>query len=172
MLILYIMDIKFTEIDNFNNNENNIDYNSEKYWEHSEIKNEKKPKKVTYDDILSSLNMVVNKNGVLQYMELNKNNEIISNNTNKIVEPQFKNSYIYNKYFKDYTDNNKPTIEIRKPKTIEEYKNMLLEDKINRIQARNRISQIKSTKLLFENTGSIKVNRHKLNKMNFNMIYY
>lgn len=172
------MDIKFTEIDN---GENYTDYNSEKYWEHSDIKNEKKPKKVTYDDILSSLNMVVNKNGVLQYMELNKNNETFyntdntdntnNNNNTKIVEPQLKNSYIYNKYFKDYTDN-KPTIEIRRPKTIEEYKSMLLEDKINRIKARNRLSQIKSTKLLFENSGNIKVNYHKLNKMNFNNIPY
>jgi hypothetical protein len=171
------MDIKFTEIDdNFdtnhgetsfdiNNYESHPDGNTQKYWEKNNATNEKKQKKVTYDDILSSLNMVVNKNGVLQYIGLNNNNSTDANNANAGVEPQLKNSYIYNKYFKDYADASKPEIKIRRPQTIEEYKQMLLEDKINRIQARNRIAQIKPTTLLFNDVNRIKASHHNLRKM-------
>jgi hypothetical protein len=171
------MDLKFTEIDgnldtnygetNFDikNYESRPDLNTQKYWEKNNATNEKKQKKVTYDDILSSLNMVVNKNGVLQYIGLNNNNGTDATNANTGVEPQLKNSYIYNKYFKDYADDNKPEIKIRRPQTIEEYKQMLLEDKINRIQARNRIAQIKPTTLLFTDVNRIKASHHNLRKM-------
>jgi len=66
------------------------------------------------------------------------------------------------------------------PQTIEEYNRMLLEDRIKRIQERNRVAQIKSTKLLFEsnNNGNsssnisnnvrIGVSKNTLRMMNFN----
>ena len=50
---------------------------------------------------------------------------------------------------------------------------MLLEDKINRIRERKRISQIKSTKMLFTNIGTntgtntINVTKNTLGKMSF-----
>ena len=112
--------------------------------------NKKKPK-VSYDDILSSLNMVVS-NGVLQFVKpthqtqqtKEKKQVTISNNS----QP---NNYITNKYFKDYKDESQcvseePII----PLTKEEYKQMLIQDYINRQQAHRRISQIKSKKLLFD----------------------
>jgi hypothetical protein len=93
-----------------------------------------------------------------------------------------KNSHIFNKYFKDYKDPNAEYVEeVKVPQTIEEYNQMLLEDRIKRIQERNRVAQIKSTKLMFEsnnsqlNTGNINngngrigVSKNKLRMMNFN----
>jgi len=60
-----------------------------------------------------------------------------------------KNSYIYNKYFKDEIQQN-PSV--RKPSSLHEYKMMLLDDYIQR----KRIKQIKSTKLIMP-TSNINV---------------
>ena len=66
-----------------------------------------------------------------------------------------KNSHIFNKYFKDYKDPNAEYVEeVKVPQTIEEYNQMLLEDRIKRIQERNRVAQIKSTKLMFESNNN------------------
>uniref|UniRef100_A0A6C0DJ13 Uncharacterized protein n=1 Tax=viral metagenome TaxID=1070528 RepID=A0A6C0DJ13_9ZZZZ len=69
------------------------------------------------------------------------------------MDPSLKSSYIFNKYFKDYKD---PTI-VEQPKpqlTREELKKQVLIDYINRYNERNRINQIKSTKLQFDNNGN------------------
>ncbi len=60
------MNLNFTEYDDLNNSNNleNEDYT--KYWE--QPKTEKK-KKVSFNDILSNMNLVVGKNGVLQKMQ-------------------------------------------------------------------------------------------------------
>ena len=47
----------------------------------------------------------------------------------KPVDPSVKHSYIYNKYFKDYADVSPPPPEKRVPKTIEEYNQMVYEEK-------------------------------------------
>jgi len=207
------MEIKFTEIDDLNlesnnyinvkkyNQNNDTDlknintgYNSEKYWEQNTVNNsnntlETKKKKVTFDDILLSMNLVVNQNGVLQYMaprNLNNINEqnnyklqneqtqnrLVNNSKKNIInptplDPQIKNSFIYNKYFKNYKEENISIQEPRKPKTLEEYNRMILEDKIKRIQEKIRISNIKSTKLLFTNTGAIQASKNNLRRMYF-----
>ena len=86
------------------------------------------------------------------------------------IDPAVKHSFIYNKYFKDYKD---ATVapEVKVPKTMEEYKQMLLENKIERIKQKKRISEIKSTKLLFTtNTGqngAINSSRNNLKSMSF-----
>ena len=65
----------------------------------------------------------------------NKTTEIINNNINR-------NSYIYNKYFKNELD--KPTDDgIRRPKTINEYKKMLLDDLLKK----RHMQQIKSKQI-------------------------
>ena len=161
------MNINFTEINGLDN-QDQIDMN---YWETSntQVKAPKK-KKFGYDDILNSLNLVVNKNGVLQYMTPNGNEEKEQDpyyvqeqqqqqHTKQIKEkpldPQVKNSHIYNKYFKDYKDPNAEYVEeVKVPQTIEEYKKMVLEERIKRILERRRIAQIKSTKLLFESNNN------------------
>ena len=208
------MDIKLSELDGLNtkNPYENFDYNnyqqnSVNYWESSNKNKEikQKKKKVSFDDILSNMNLVVNKEGVLQFMTPNQseppfnnssyNQQIQKNDTNirqvhynpnnvntesfinENQEPlnlQIKHSYIYNKYFKDYADPNVKKIGPRVPKTIEEYRQMLLDDKIKAIQHKIRLEQIKSKKLLFISTQSsqtnprnIKATKNNLRSMTF-----
>ena len=60
------MNLDFTEYDNFNNNLENQNEDYSKYWEQPKIE---KKKKVSFNDILSNMNLVVGKNGVLQKMQ-------------------------------------------------------------------------------------------------------
>jgi hypothetical protein len=140
--------------------------------------NLKKTHTVSYDDILKTMNVnLVNGKLVLSKGTSNKVEveEVKEEKTSKKVnfanqEPipqEVKNSAIYNKYFKTY-NSIQPTIEVRRPKTIEEYKQMLLEDKIKRIQANRRIAMIKPKKLFFsrENTSVINMSQPtNLNKV-------
>jgi hypothetical protein len=197
------MNLNFTEIDDLANNDNfDVNgYQSNNYWETANNQTQApKKKKINYDDILNSLNLVVNKNGVLQYMSVNPNGENTQqqqqpqynqqqsyNNQpqynqqqynqqpqiktiakGKPLEPQVKNSFIYNKYFKDYKDPNAEIVEeVKVPQTIEEYNRMVLEERIKRIRERNRIAQIKSTKMLFENNNNIGASKNTLRTMRF-----
>jgi hypothetical protein len=174
-------DLDYTT-DNLDYTTDNLDYTNyepepepEKYWESSsQLKQAIKPKKVTFPDILSNMNLVV-KNGVLQQMgpliqsnqERNINQE---RNTNQEITPD--HSYIYNKYFKDYANmNQSPIPEIKIPKTITEYKQMLHEEKVKQLIEKKRIANIKSTKLLFTNNPintTIKPSINNLRKMSFN----
>jgi hypothetical protein len=187
------MNLNFTEVDNLGNGDNFDvnEYQSNNYWETANLKVEKK-KKVSYDDILNSLNLVVNKNGVLQYMSVNPNGGNQEQQYNqqqpqynqqqtkvskgKPLDPQVKNSSIFNKYFKDYKDPNAEQVqEVKVPQTIEEYRQMVLEERIRRIQERNRIAQIKSTKMLYEsnngnmtnNNAPIRASKNNLRMMKF-----
>jgi hypothetical protein len=90
------------------------------------------------------------------------------------LDPSVKHSYIYNKYFKDYVDPNAQKQGPRVPKTIEEYHQMLLEDKIRAIEHKKRIEQIKSTKLMFtttpgsgSNPRNMVASKNNLRMMNF-----
>lgn len=203
------MELNFAEVDNLGNNKNYFDVNNynasqseivntNNYWEPTKEDNHiPKKKRVTYSDILTSLNLTVSQNGVLQYMTINpKNDEFLqsqnqkqsqqqnqqqsqSQNQYSIPRPnskplqnekpldtQVKNSHIFNKYFKDYKDpNNVQFQEPKRPKTVEEYNRMVLEERIRRINERKRISQIKSTKLLFENNSNICVSKNNLRRM-------
>ena len=205
---MYNMELNFSELDNtktmnnyesFNNNsyENHI---GENYWERTkEEKNQNKKKKVSFNDILSNMNLVVNKQGVLQFMTQNQEETQIQNNYNpnnfsqpryqeqqykeenpqqnknsQPIDPAVKHSYIYNKYFKDYTDMNIEKHGPRVPKTIEEYHKMLLQDKIKQIEHRKMIEQVKSKKMMFiseSGTGSnpriVRASKNNLRMMNF-----
>jgi hypothetical protein len=148
------------------------------YWSNN-TNNTAKPK-FTYDDILSSLNLEVSKNGVLQRMSIKSDNNVGNNNNTNIkqiqninnskVEPEVKHSYIYNKYFKNYKDSVEAIVP-RIPKTREEYRQMVMEDLINRQKAKQRIAQIKSTKMLYTNNNNFytsaptNINRNNLNKL-------
>jgi hypothetical protein len=79
--IMYNMELNLSELDNVNtmNPYDTFDYNSyeekngENYWEKPKIKeNQTKRKKVSFNDILSNMNLVVNKQGVLQFMSAGK----------------------------------------------------------------------------------------------------
>jgi hypothetical protein len=224
------MELNFSELDNTNIQ------NPEKYWEQTEEKPQQKykKKKVSFDDILSNMNLVVNGAGVLQFMAskqpqpepekqyqqqqyqpqqyqpqqqyqqqqyqqqqyqpqqydyyMQQYQQQKSHNNNKVeqvikqpaindvpIDPSVKHSYIYNKYFKDYQDvtgNNEPIVRV--PKTMEEYRQMLLEDKIKQIEKIKRINEIKSTKLMFTSNEDASLNRkniqptkNNLRKMSF-----
>jgi hypothetical protein len=113
------------------------------------------------------MNLVVSNDGVLQYMTTNKesNNQI---NVEPQMDPSVKHSYIYNKYFKDYKDMNVAQQEPRKPKTIEELKQILREERIKTIQQKIRIQQIKPKHMLFTNAGGIQASKNSLYRMSFN----
>lgn len=182
------MELHFSEMNRIDNQDGSkqVHLNEpDKYWENYKQREDKQKqkKKVSFDDILTNMNLVVKQNGVLQYMQPLQEEtpqgqpNSLSNfkNRENPLDPSVKNSFIYNKYFKDYRDvrNNEP--EIRVPKTMEEYRQMLLEDKIKRIQQQKRIAEIKSTKLLFttdtnantNNKLSIRPSVNNLKNMNF-----
>ena len=117
------------------------------------------PPKISYEDILSKMGMFVS-DGKLHLVDRNtltpeKQKELLNYQRNKQFQEEphatinqniphattNQNSYIYNKLFKDQIQ---PQITVRKPKTIQEYKRMLVED----ILIREKNKQIKSTKLI------------------------
>jgi hypothetical protein len=205
------MDLNFSELDNIDTINTAGEPNN--YWEQQSKPTTapKKKKKISFDDILSNMNLVVNKTGVLQSMALVNNtqneeypqqqqpqysqhqnqqypqqpqqqqqyyqeyNEKPPNKTQvkkqEPLDPSVKHSYIFNKYFKDYQDAVPPAPEVKTPKTKEEYFRMIHEERIRRIQEVQRISQIKSRKLMFtaNNTyqENIRTTANKLHKMNF-----
>jgi hypothetical protein len=141
--------------------------------ENVKLENQKtKKKSISYGDILSSMNTVVI-DGKLQFVKKENNSDFNNNERNedygnysdyqepakKIVKinndplnnpinPNIKNSYIYNKYFKNYKENElieEPKI----PKTKKELLNQLIINSVHNHNERIRLSQVKSTKLLF-----------------------
>lgn len=202
------MELNISELNNANtmNPYETFDYKSyEKqsdvnYWEKSVKKEpQEKRKKVTFNDILSNMNLVVNNQGVLQFMGPNQEPPVEQNtysqqyNPNNFsqpmqnqysqnnfqqkeepIDPSVKHSYIFNKYFKDYADPNVMKPGPRVPKTIEEYHQMLLDDKIAAIKQKQRIDQIKSKKMFFtsvpgshSNPRNIQATKNTLRSMNF-----
>jgi hypothetical protein len=173
--------------------DNNSYQDQNNYWE--QPKTELKKKKVSFNDILTNMNLVVNKNGVLQFMTPNHNQEeqlyndteyLYSQNQNRNIkntvntnsqplDHTVKHSYIYNKYFKDYVDPNIEKQGPRIPKTWEEYHQMLLEDKIKALEHKKMIEQVKSKKMLFTVTPGTTINpryiqptKNNLRRMTFN----
>lgn len=111
--------------------------------------NPTKPK-ISYDDILTSLNMKVN-NGKLEFILtpkqiINEKSSSTKINTNaNVTLPQNikqRNNYIYNKYFSDYKETKD---EIPIPLTRREYIQKLKDIE----RERRRVYQIKPNKLFF-----------------------
>jgi len=211
------MEIHFSELDNNQNQSQNQSQNQnpyknpEKYWETPQNVTQQKKKKVSFDDILSNMNIVVNKSGVLQFMQPLPSlqdemyhqdqqyqdqqyqgqqyqgqqyqgqqyqqyqgqqqvpyanqpyqeyvaQQVAKKQQQQPLDPSVKNSFLYNKYFKDYKDAITPP-EVRVPKTIEEYKKMLHDDRIQKIQQQKRIAEIKSTKLMFTSNDASTIQR-------------
>ena len=148
-----IMELKITELEDNTSNINmpkNIKL----------TKQNPKKNQISYDDILSNMGMYV-KNGKVHIYAKNETiqnetiqNETIQNETiqneissNKTIQHPKINNYIYNKYFKD--DSKIKKTNPRVPKNMEEYRNMLKQDDIQR----ERIKKFKNTKLfLYQNT--------------------
>lgn len=201
------MELNLSEINKINPYET-FDYksyeqNEHNYWEKPKVEEKQtKKKKISFNDILSNMNLVVNNKGVLQFMIPNHNEQIQQNydyNPNEFYQPQYQNdslqkqdhslqenknlqpidnavkhSYIFNKYFKDYKDPNADRPDPRVPKTIEEYHQMLLEDRIKAIEHKKMVEQVKSKKMLFtaapgatSNPRNLQASRNNLRMMNF-----
>ena len=207
------MDLTFSEIDNNDGggypNESYANINSDRYWEapptpvQPAVKPEKK--RVSFDDIMRNMNLVVSKTGVLQsirqqpqelqhqqqypqqhqqqytqqhqqqypqqqYQQQQPNPAVQVQKQNPL-DPSVKHSYIYNKYFKDYQDAAPPEPEIKVPKTKEEYFRMVAEERKRQMEEKIRISQIKSTKLMFTTNagpqGTVQASRNTLRKLSF-----
>ena len=199
------MDLTFSEIDNNGGgfpNESYANINSDRYWDAPQtpapVKSEKK--RVSFDDIMRNMNLVVSKTGVLQSIRPQEQQPQEQQHQQQYppqkqqhqqqyppqqyphqptqtiqkqepVDPSIKHSYIYNKYFKDYQDAAPPEPEIKVPKTKEEYFRMVAEERKRQIEEKIRISQIKSTKLMFTtNTGPpgpVQASRNTLRKLSF-----
>lgn len=198
------MELNFSEIDNVNSRNPYEQFNyktgsevekndSEKYWQQSNTEVEKKTKKrISFNDILTNMNLVVNKKGVLQSIHLSRS----ANDYQQPQEEQYqyqyqeqqkqypqqqpidhsvKHSFIYNKYFKDYVDANTNSVPEKKiPHTIEEYNQMLSEERIKNYEQKKRIAEIKSKKLMFTtnpenhvNPRNIQASRNSLRMMSF-----
>lgn len=134
--------------------------------------------RISYEDILSKMGMLVS-DGKLHLIDRNiltpqKQNELLSYQTQQEYKQEYQqeppvyeknipqNSYIYNKLFKDELQAQNI---IRRPRTLEEYKRMLIDDYIQR----QRIKQMKSTKLVMP-TSNINISaRHSENLKSFYM---
>ena len=162
------MELSFSEIDengdNINVNDESITNRTYNYWEQPNMVKEAghKNKRVTFDNILTNMNLVVNSSGVLQSMtslnsqqhddQYQTQQDYINQTTNSDIkvkkreplDPSVKKSFIYNKYFKDYQDAVPVAPKILVPKTKEEYYQMLRDERTRRVQEQYRISQIKS----------------------------
>lgn len=149
------------------------------YWEEPKQQqnadpiNEKTKKKVSFDDILTNMNLVVNKRGELQRMNL-KEESPYQQPPSQPSQRELTQSYIYNKYFKDYSRANTEPVAPRVPKTMEEYKQMLLDDKINALEHKKRMEQIKPKKMMFTSApyitnkpSNIQASKNNLKKMSF-----
>ena len=135
--------------------------------------NEKSKKKVSFDDILTNMNLVVNKRGELQRMNL-KEESPYQQPPSQPSHRELTQSYIYNKYFKDYSRAITEPVAPRVPKTMEEYKQMLLDDKINALEHKKRMEQIKPKKMMFTSApyvinkpSNIQASKNNLKKMSF-----
>jgi hypothetical protein len=204
------MDLTFSEIDNNDDsypNKSRADINYDKYWDTQPPSELERPakKKVSFDDIMRNMNLVVSKTGVLQSIrpqpqshqqqshqqqpqhqsqhqsqqhqsqhQSQKYQQKPQQQPQQIqapLDPSVKHSYIYNKYFKDYQTTAPEEPEIRVPKTKEEYFRMVAEERMRQIEEKRRISQIKSTKLLFTTNagtqGAVKASKNTLGKLRF-----
>jgi hypothetical protein len=102
---------------------------------------------ITYDDLLSKMGMFV-VNGELHLKSNNQYSQPSSQqnqnqNQNQNVN---QNSYIYNKYFKDAINVNEQP---QRPRTLLEYRDMLIKDIIQKAQIR----KVKSKKLIMPNSN-------------------
>jgi hypothetical protein len=141
------------------------------YWDNKPDHSSQKKARFSYDDILNSLNLVV-QNGVLKQIQVkpapgqgqsqSQGQEQAPSQKPVTFDHQVNNSYIYNKYFKDYAQPGAPTV----PLTPEQRKQQAIKNYLERVAAQKRIEQIKSRKLLF-NTSNIHVapNNGNLNKL-------
>jgi len=186
------LDDTFYNDNNVNNTNNTNNIIVSKKQPYNPLKNQtqkynSRKKQISYDDILSSMNTVVI-DGKLEFISNDKLQNIVEKRpqqkrvTFSGLQPQAqpqpqnnyqsqinKSSYIYNKFFKDYKEpyqpqNEEPQIPLTKKELIKQ----LIINKVNAINERNRIAEIKSTKLLFNNNNNRNIIINSRNIPNLN----
>jgi preprotein translocase subunit SecA len=134
---------------------------------------EQKPK-LSYDDILSKMGMFVAE-GQLHLLDNQplevqqqikqqikkpvKQQPVVEQYVEQYVEQPNQNSYIYNKYFSNEIQNT--DLGPRVPKSLQEYRNMLLQDLVQK----QRVRKLKSTILIMP-TSNINFSPYSTQNMN------
>jgi hypothetical protein len=129
---------------------NNIKPIPKQYAKQVRFQEQPKLTNISYDDILNKMGMFV-KDGKLHSVSQSSQSQIPQSQS-----PQ--NSYIYNKYFKNELQQESTS---RVPRTIDEYKLMLVKDIIQK----EKIKRIKSTKLVMPNSNIAQRSQANLNKL-------
>ena len=137
---------------------------------------EQKPK-LSYDDILSKMGMFVAEGQLHlldnQPLEVQEQIRHQIKKTKPVKQEQYleqpyqnqnqnQNSYIYNKYFSNEMQNT--DLGPRVPRNLQEYKNMLLQDLIQK----QRVKQMKSTKLIMPTSN---INFAPYSSQNMNKLF-
>ena len=148
--------------------------------------NEQNEPLFTHDDILKKLNVIMQNGQIYKNNLETQNNTFINKKqpflqtkqgqTEKWPETQqvFEkmnnsgqtndNSYIYNKYFKNKSQQSQKTeIQILRPKNIQEYKKMLLQQAIEKHNKRVYLNNVKSKKLQFGIDTNPQIQKIQLN---------
>jgi hypothetical protein len=145
------MEMHFAELEEKEQEQEQEGYKNNYWTNEGHSKNTKSKKKVSYDDILSSLNMVVH-DGVLQFARpavKQQQQQQPSQPSHSLQQQQYRqpqHSYIHNKYFQAQEEPAAP----RRPMTREEY----IRDYNARLASQRRIAQIKKDHYLKSNRNS------------------
>jgi len=151
--------INYTINDNSFNKQSQIQYPQRKLLLLQQKRNESPIAPVTYDDILRKINANISrglKNNNPNYSTSSSSyqTELYKNNNNKTTTTQSfvdKNSYIYNKFNSSWSSSEEEptnTPVILKPRNIEEYRRMVLEQAINNHNRKVHLMNTKSKKLI------------------------
>jgi hypothetical protein len=117
------MDLNFSELDNIDTINTSAETNN--YWEKQSkpvVPPQKKKKKISFDDILSNMNLVVNKTGVLQSMVPmnNKQNEEPFQPQYSQQQPQHQYSQQQQQqYYQEYTDQPPNNLHVKKQEPLD-----------------------------------------------------
>lgn len=130
------------------------------------------------NNIIENKNKPHNQNNIESgYHNQNQNpykKRVTFNDKSTAPPPIDKNSYIYNKFFKNYKDpyQEQQNEILQRPLTKKELINQIIINKIKYANERNRIAQIKSTKLLFNNNNNRNIIVKSMqNQSDFNQLF-
>ena len=183
------MSIEYINYDSSSYNEDLQDtYDNNDYYDYKE---QNEPL-FTHDDILKKLNVIMQNGQIYKNNLETQNNTFInkkqpflqtkqgqtekwqvikqSPETQQVFEKMNNsgqsndNSYIYNKYFKNKSQQSQKTeIQILRPKNIQEYKKMLLQQAIEKHNKRVYLNNVKSKKLQFGIDTNPQIQKNQLN---------
>lgn len=114
------MDLNFSELDNIDTINTGAETNN--YWEQQSKPPAapQKRKKVSFDDILSNMNLVVNKTGVLQRMvPMNNPNDEYPQHQQQYPQHQQQYSQQQQQYYQEYTEQPPNRVNVKKQEPLD-----------------------------------------------------